>query len=152
MSLSRLSQAEGQNLIRFTVYGHPEGKGSTRAFLPKGWKRPIITNASAKAKPWQQQISGAAFDLGESMLTRGIPVLMCLHFFLARPQSDKKKIKPMTTKPDIDKLARLVADGLTGILFEDDSQITDLRVTKNYGFPERVEIEVGVCPTNEPLF
>ena len=136
-------------MIRFTVYGHPETKGSTRAFLPKGAKHPIITNDNKKAKPWQQQISGAAFALAADILPRSIPVSVTLHFFFARPLSHGKKLKPHTVKPDADKCARLVNDALTGILFEDDSQITDLRITKSYGVPERVEIEVSECAQPE---
>ena len=49
-------------MIQFTVYGHPEPQGSTRAFVPKGWTRPVITTASKKMKPWRQQITGTAID------------------------------------------------------------------------------------------
>lgn len=46
-------------------------------------------------------------------------------------------------KPDFDKLARAVADGLTGAIYDDDGQIVCCEILKSYGSPERVEIRVA---------
>ena len=127
------------NKTSFTVFGHPEPQGSTRAFIPKGWNWPVITTANAKMKPWRQQISGAAADLRAPVLEG--PVRLLMQFFLAKPKSTKRASPHV--KPDIDKLARAVSDALTGILFCDDAQVVLLVASKHYGLPERVEIEVG---------
>lgn len=58
------------------------------------------------------------------------PVIVAITFALPRPQSAPKRVTHPTKKPDLDKLARLVCDGLTGILFADDAQIVDLRCRK----------------------
>lgn len=131
-------------ILRFTVWGHPEPQGSTRAFIPKGWKRPIITASSPKQKPWRQEVTRVAIEsaCGE-IISRENSVTLLLEFFLSRPASKPKRITMPTTKPDSDKLARLIADSLTGVVFEDDSQICDLIVSKRYGSPERVEITVA---------
>jgi Holliday junction resolvase RusA-like endonuclease len=136
--------------LRLTVYGHPEPKGSTKAFLPKGWKRPIVTSDNAKGKPWAQQITRAAMHAiakaNEGVIIeptdREIPIAIYLHFFLARPASASKRIHYQTKKPDWDKLCRLVADSLTGVAFVDDSQICRAVIAKDFGQPERVEILV----------
>lgn len=131
--------------IQFTVYGHPEPKGSTRAFIPKGWKRPVITTANAKAKPWHQQVAGTAFEAikGGIAYPRPTPVCLNLRFYLCRPKSLSKKLLFHTKKPDVDKLVRLVSDALTGIAWEDDSQLSGISAVKCYGLPERVEIYIA---------
>lgn len=129
--------------VEFTVYGIPQPQGSSKAFIPKGWSRAIITSANAKNKPWRQQVSGMALDAmqGLAIAPRASGVSVTCHFYFDRPKS-VKKIGPKTTKPDSDKLARSVLDALTGIVFEDDSQVTDLQVTKAFGSPARAELKI----------
>ena len=47
-------------MIKFTVYGDPSPKGSARAFVPKGWTRPIITSATKGLKAWEGKNAAAA--------------------------------------------------------------------------------------------
>jgi len=135
--------------ITFQVFGHPEPQGSTRAFVPKGWKRPIITSASAKQKPWRQEVTRTAIDAAEKsgceIIPRETAVAILLNFYLLRPPSKPKRVTRPTTKPDWDKLSRSICDSLTGIFFEDDSQICDAIVSKHFGTPERVEITVATA-------
>jgi Holliday junction resolvase RusA-like endonuclease len=139
-------------VISFTVYGHPEPQGSTKAFIPKGWTRPIITSDNKKLKPWRQEISRAALDamakeregLAEPF-AREVPVCVRLDFFLARPASLPKRCTWPVKKPDSDKLCRGVLDALTGVVFVDDSQVVQLIAAKWYGQPERVTISVATA-------
>lgn len=65
-----------------------------------------------------------------------------LYFFFARPKSAPKKVREKTTRPDLDKLARSVFDGLTGIVYCDDSQVVRAHLYKSFGEPERIEVRV----------
>lgn len=130
------------NSLTFTVYGNPIPQGSSRAFIPKGWSRPVITAANAKTKPWRQEIAGVALAEIERtgfQMIRG-PVCVEAHFFFERPKSVKTKHK--TTKPDVDKLIRSLFDALTGCVFKDDSQVTDCYTYKRFGSPARCEVKV----------
>lgn len=128
--------------ITFTVFGTPRPQGSTRAFVPKGWSRPIITSDNPKLKPWRQQIAGAAVALNIQPFERDVALAMSLSFYFEKPPSAKKRIYP-TVKPDSDKLIRAILDSLTGILYADDAQVVRFnRIEKLYGQPERVEIQV----------
>jgi crossover junction endodeoxyribonuclease RusA len=127
--------------IVFTVIGTPRPQGSSRAFIPKGWSRPVITTDNQKLKPWRQEIASTAQSLNVPMFDRSVPVEITMNFYFSRPASAKKR-RGMTVKPDIDKLVRGIFDSLTGILFEDDSQIVEHHARKHYGGPERVEIRV----------
>jgi crossover junction endodeoxyribonuclease RusA len=128
------------NALTFTVPGVAAKKGSTRAFIPKGWKRPVITNMDPKAKAWQQLVSEAATQaLSRSSLQPFAdgPVLLDVWFFLPRPKKflTKKYAPvdvPLITTPDVDKLARVVVDALTRVVYPDDSRVIDLYVHKRY--------------------
>lgn len=130
------------NDLTFTVYGTPIPQGSTRAFIPKGWNRPIITADNAKTKPWRQEIAGVVLAEmernGFQMIAGAVRVEA--RFFFERPKSVKKGHK--TTKPDIDKLMRSLFDALTGHVFKDDSQVTICSACKEFGSPARCEVEV----------
>lgn len=131
-------------ILRFTVFGHPEPQGSTRAFIPKGWKRPIITSDNKDLKSWRQEVTRAAIEsaCGE-IISKENSVTLLLEFFLSRPASKPKRITMPTVKPDVDKLCRGVFDSLKGVIYEDDSQVCRAIISKDYGSPERVEITVA---------
>jgi hypothetical protein len=138
--------------LEFTVYGTPIPQGSTKAFLPKGWTRPIVTADNKKTKPWRQEIAGACLEamgdkhhpaLGNTDLMpagRNVPIRIEVRFFFPRPKSVKALDK--TTKPDLDKLIRSALDALTGIAFDDDSQVTEVHACKLFGMPARMEIRI----------
>ena len=42
--------------IAFTVYGEAQPKGSARAFIPRGWKRAVVTSDNPKLKSWEHTI------------------------------------------------------------------------------------------------
>jgi crossover junction endodeoxyribonuclease RusA len=129
--------------IRLIVFGTPVPQGSTRAFIPKGWKRPIITADNRKTKPWRQEIAGAADEAmrNQSLAPVGdIPIAVSCDFFFDRPKSLKKAITEKMTKPDVDKLVRTVLDALTGVAFKDDAQVVSLYARKWFSDRPRAEI------------
>ena len=129
--------------IEFTVYGHPAPQGSSRAFVPKGWTRPIITSTNPKLKPWRQEVTGEAMSLGVKCIEAHVPVKVRIEFYFERAKSATVKKRPgMTTKPDVDKLVRAILDSLKGVLIHDDSQVDCIIASKRYGTPERAEISV----------
>jgi Holliday junction resolvase RusA-like endonuclease len=126
--------------LTFTVPGVAQTKGSTRAFIPKGWTRAIITNDNPKAKGWQQLIAEHATQaLAHSRLQPfpDCPIVLDVWFYFPRPQKflTKKYAAvdvPHTTKVDADKALRVVADALSGVVYPDDSRIVDAYVHKRY--------------------
>ena len=46
------------------------------------------------------------------------------------------------TRPDLDKLARALLDGITGVVVKDDSLVVDLMVGKRYGEAPGVVVEI----------
>lgn len=141
------------NTLRFTVPGVPQTKGSTRAFVPKGWTRPVITNDNPRAKGWQQLIAEHATQaLASSHLQpfADSAVILDVWFYFPRPQKflTPKYARvdvPHTTKPDADKALRVVKDALSRVVYRDDSRVIDAYVHKRYcalGEVPRVEITI----------
>ena len=118
-------------MISFTVFGAPATKGSTRAFVPKGWTRPITTSATKGLKAWESKIAHVAMGHVNGTLLTG-PVVMTIAFHLSRPASMKKGTVQHTKRPDCDKLIRAATDALIGIVYKDDAQIVSLTATKAY--------------------
>lgn len=60
--------------------------------------------------------------------------------------SEKKKKelinKPYRKKPDIDNITKSILDGLNGIAYQDDNQITELVVHKFYGPKAKAIVEI----------
>ena len=128
--------------LSFTVLGRPEPQGSTKAFMPKGWTRPVLTSDNKKLKPWRQDVSGKALEAMHGKLTTEEAVEVRVRFYFAKPKSTPKRVVEKITKPDVDKLLRGILDSLTGIVFADDAQVTGVACEKLFGLPERAEIEV----------
>lgn len=140
------------NLV-FRVNGLPVPKGSTRAFLPKGSVRPIITSTSRNLKSWEQSIRltcGAAAEAAKWQVPgRAIPVGVSVSVALPRPKSLPRKQESHVKKPDLDKLIRAVLDALSGIGYEDDSQVVMIDAVKEYVRDGQMP-GVLVCIQTEP--
>lgn len=128
--------------VEFTVYGKPQPQGSAKAFIPKGWNRAIITSDNKTLKPWRQDVSAMAAQamIGGVMTENAVRVL--ISFFWLRPKSTKKSVAHKITKPDIDKCLRSILDSLTGIVFQDDSQVVECHIFKRFGQREGARVIV----------
>jgi len=123
--------------MAFQVFGDPIPQGSKRAFAVKG-RAPNIVDDNPTLKSWRSMIVDAAReelnhirDDGELPPMELGPVRVTLMFFLRQPKRPKAPVP--ITKPDVDKLARAVLDGMTDAgVFRDDSQVTTLTVRKRY--------------------
>jgi len=138
------------NTLTFTVPGAP---------VPKA--RPRVTRhgtyTPAKTKDYEAKVAILA---KKAMLEQGFKltrdaVELRIDFYLPRPQShygtgrNKAIIKDQykdiyhITKPDLDNLIKSIKDALNKIAWKDDSQVMDIRATKDYSFgKDRCEITV----------
>ena len=143
-------------ILSFVAFGKSEPAGSKRGFarpLPGGKFRVSVIDANAKAGDWKNSVRAAAAEaMGRCPLFRG-PLVVAMRFYAPRPKSHYRTGKNShllrdgapwapTSKPDALKLARAVEDAMTGTVYVDDSQTTDLSIAKRYGEPARVEVEV----------
>jgi crossover junction endodeoxyribonuclease RusA len=133
-------------LLDVFVKGQPKPQGSMKAIPHKQTGRPVLVYP-AGVKPWRRLVEASVREAGVLYVAEG-PVALELEFWLPRPISAPKRAPRRTRlaakRPDIDKLARAVLDALTGVLFRDDSQVTDLVTRKRvcYGPGERPGVRV----------
>lgn len=118
-------------MIAFTVYGVPVPQGSTKAFLPKGWKRPIVTADNKRTKPWRQAIIDASLGAMDGRAPIEGPAHLVVCFYLPRPKSAPRRVVEPTKRPDLDKLVRAVSDALTSAgVWRDDDQVVFVSARK----------------------
>ena len=132
------------------VVGIPAPKGSMRAFAVKTrfGIRAVLTNDNARTKPWQAFVTDSVRRITTSKMLG--PVRVDAVFFLPRPKYHYKKDlirddapTAHDKKPDIDKLSRCLLDAITDAgAWGDDSQVSGLFVSKEYGEKTGVQINV----------
>ena len=122
-----------ESSIEFHVRGLPASQGSTRAYVVHG--KPIITTSSKGLATWRRLVADVAQAYAPTEPWDG-PVGIELHFGIPKPKSAPKRRRVWPDKrPDLDKLTRAVLDALTYVIFGDDSQVVDLRASKDYRVP-----------------
>jgi Holliday junction resolvase RusA-like endonuclease len=140
--------------LHFVAHGIPQPKGSAKAFIPKGWKRAIVTSDNSKNKGWQQLVAeaaGAAIGMANDFRLIDGPAALTVVFYLPRPKAIKNKIVPHTKKPDLDKLVRSCKDAMTGVVFRDDALVTEITARKCYARPgESPRAEISVMAIADP--
>lgn len=110
------------NTTTFFVPGIPAPKGSTRAFLHRHTGRVIVTADNRQSqKSWQASVTTLARLRYKAPVASVVGV--GLLFVMPRPKSLPKRVSDHLKKPDLDKLTRCVLDGLTGVVYVDDSQV-----------------------------
>lgn len=110
------------------VPGKAQPKGSTKSFRTKTGHI-VTTGDNPETKPWQAVVGGwVREETGPTIAFPEGPVELGLEFILPRRAAEPKRITPPhTRKPDLDKLTRAVLDGLKGLVFADDNQVTAIK-------------------------
>lgn len=127
---------------------------------PEKLCRAIVTDDNPKGDAWKKKAALVARTVYQGPPLTG-PLQLDVTFILARPQGhfgtgkNAGVLKPgapqyPTTRPDATKLLRCIEDGLTGVIWADDSQIVFQTVAKEYGHTEGAK--VAVAPFEDTLF
>lgn len=118
----------------FFVKGRPVPQGSMKFIRPGV----MIHSRSQELALWRADIARNAELFGFKPVASAVKVE--LDFVMNRPKS-AKRVFP-SVKPDLDKLIRAVLDGLTGVAYEDDSQVILIQSSKTYG--EKQGVWIGI--------
>lgn len=146
----------GQKTLKFTVLG---------TAVPQ--KRPRFSFKSHKAyepkesKDYKSNVNAmATIAIQEqhwNICHREMPVEVCLTIYRSipsgMPQWKKRAavygyIPPLKKNADIDNIAKLVLDAMTGVVYEDDCQVFKLNCESKYSEQPRVEVEIIAYFTN----
>jgi len=127
-----------EDSISFRVIGNPTPKGSLTR-MPNGAMLPAGTAASRKRfSEWRTDIRDAAVTAMGERNPSNSAIRIMVEFALPYPQSSIRKYQmgwwPAIKKPDVDKLLRALMDGLTRVVWHDDSQVIYVTVNKVYAW------------------
>lgn len=143
--------ADPTSTVSFFVPGKPQTAGSKSAFVPKGTTRAIVVESGDRAakKEWRADLRAAATAAAErdGWQTPEPKAAITLTILIARARpkghmgsgrnegvvKDAFRLRRPVERPDTVKLVRAIEDALTGILWLDDSQITDHELRKLFG-------------------
>jgi Holliday junction resolvase RusA-like endonuclease len=134
-------------MVCFDIEGNPIPKGRPRFRRTKTF---ITTYTPKKTLDFEELVRKHSKEaMGPTDLLE-TPINVYLYFRLPIPQSYTKKAveaclsgsQRHVKRPDLDNLAKSVLDGMNGIVFKDDSQITSLHCTKVYSNVAGVNILV----------
>jgi crossover junction endodeoxyribonuclease RusA len=124
-------------MIEYTIPGTPRPQGSK-----KHVGRGIMIESSKYIADWRAfaRLKAEIAMREHAMIRKPHPVAIEVVFYFDRPKSHSttkglRDTAPTrhTSKPDIDKLLRALLDSMTGIVFEDDSQVWIKSASKCYG-------------------
>ena len=116
--------------ITFDVIGRPSPQGSQKSI---GNNR--FVESSKFLPAWRKAVRVAAEEAVTASMWARVsgPVELEVMFYLDRPSSISKTQRPQpTVAPDLDKLVRGVGDALTGVVYDDDSQVIRCLAWKVY--------------------
>lgn len=115
---------------------------------PVAKARPRFSKVKGQARTYDKQSEEKNTDkwrlkarmLGQVPFTG--PLAVKMHFVYDVPKTHKGEGLAHTSKPDLDNLIKWVGDVGNGILWYDDSQITELVASKGYGKHPKTVIEI----------
>ncbi len=116
--------------MTITVIGTPGPQGS-KSFKGMRGGHAILTESSAKVKPWREAVIYKARENGKKFI--GAVSVECV-FTLVKPKTAPKRRRTLPDKkPDIDKLLRSTLDALkmAGTI-EDDARVVEVSGHKRY--------------------
>lgn len=131
--------------ITLVVPGAPVAKGRPKITTIGGRARAFTPS---KTRHYESEVGRSGYDAMEGAAPFDQPLCVTITAYVQMPKSlsrDKREkalagtLLPIT-KPDVDNYAKAAVDGLNGIVFRDDSVVTDLLVRKRYAASPRLEI------------
>jgi crossover junction endodeoxyribonuclease RusA len=118
--------------VTFSVPGNPAPQGSKRHV-----GRGVLIESSKYVGPWRAKVAMLSRNvmLRQRLAPFAGAVAVRCEFVMPRPQRCPLPTPPATKRPDADKLARAILDGLTHTCLVDDSLVVDLHATKRTAEP-----------------
>lgn len=134
--------------VSIVVYGAAAPAGSKTTGVTKDGRR-FVRDSSKGSYAWKDRVAGEAGKIMDGREILEGPLWLNALFVVARPKSHygRRGLLPSapshpTVRPDATKLLRAVEDAMKGIVYRDDAQVVRQVAFKDYGHPERVEIQV----------
>lgn len=139
----------GKKILKFTVLGDPVGQGRPRFTTIGGHVKAYDPEKSRNYKAYVKLLASEAMQNIGLTLTE-LPLGVEIIADVGIPASKSKKFKEQASnglqlpikKPDVDNVAKIILDSITGIVYKDDKQIVKLTVSKKYSDIPKVEVKI----------
>lgn len=134
-------------MTTYQVFGTPQGKARPRF---RTFGKFVQTYTPQKTRAYEDEIAICAREAMGSSPPLETPVSVYIYIAMPVPQSYSKKRreaclsndeKPIK-KPDADNVAKAFLDSMNGIVYLDDSQVTQLFIKKTYESVAKVHVLV----------
>lgn len=136
--------------IEFTVPGQPVGKGRARVSTHGGFARAYTPEKTAVYENLVKlSYMQAVADKPLKKLAGAIGIQIFAYYAMPKSFSKKKRNAAMRgdvmplVKPDLDNVIKSVCDGLNGVAYDDDKQITFITAAKYYSEPPEVKVIIA---------
>ncbi len=142
-------------MVTFFLPGAPKGQGRPRSHIAKtrDGLRFIAVYKDAASRAYEQALAmtAKAAMKGRPLLEGALSVEIDAIFGVPPSWSMTKRdealvgvVRP-TGRPDADNILKSALDGLTGVVFRNDSQVVRAVVEKRYGERPMLFVEVDYC-------
>lgn len=138
-------------IIEFEIEGKAEPQGRPRA-THTGIGKGIRLYDPPKSKAYKRVVAlkGRSYMAKNHLEAYTEPLRVTLGFYFKPPKSySKKRLKSIESKyelyikkPDVDNLAKGVCDALNKICYEDDSQIVEMNIKKQYADRDYTTVKI----------
>ena len=131
-------------MIEFEILGKPLGKARPRVTRKGFTYTPKKTVNYESLIRWTFQSKFPNHKPYEGYIEAEIKAI----FDVPKSYSKKKTLELLNKscnydhKPDLDNIAKIVLDSLNGIAYKDDSQVTVLKVIKEYGEQAKIIVKL----------
>jgi len=122
--------------LQFTIPGPPIGKGRPRFSSVGGRPR---SYTPAVTRDYESLIAARAAEAMAGREPLQTPLTVYIYASMSIPISWSKAKRQSAldgdiypARPDVDNIAKTVLDGMNGVIYEDDAQVTYLKVSKKY--------------------
>lgn len=124
--------------LEFSVPGEPQGKGRARVGRVGKHVRMFTPPKTMAYEGLIAHAAAAAYPIG-ALIEHPCVLFVTATFSVPASWSKRKqedalrgRVHP-TKKPDVDNIAKAVADSLNGVIWRDDAQVVCAMVLKEYG-------------------
>lgn len=135
--------------LTFTIPGEPTAQGRPRFSTHGGFVKAYDPEKSRNYKAYVKLLASETMQNIGLTLTE-LPLGVEIIADVGIPAGKSKKFKEQALnglqlpikKPDVDNVAKIILDSISGIVYKDDKQIVKLTVSKKYSDIPKVEVKI----------
>lgn len=137
----------------FEIAGEPMGKQRPKFSRAGNFVRTYTPKETVNYEQWVKMCYKQAG--GEHLGSGPIAIMLNVYYKIPKSFSKKKRHQALdgiilpTVKPDCDNVLKIICDSLNGIAYEDDKQITNVMIFKQYAEEPKVVVKIGKLQITE---